>query len=76
MLTKSDITQIRGVVREEVEMVVEEQIDPLKKDVKILKKSVKKIEKTLDIVIKTFDDQDVKMAKRVTKIEQHLNLPS
>lgn len=42
----------------------------------MLKKSVRKIEKTLDIAIKTFDDQDVKMAKRVTKIEQHLNFPS
>lgn len=76
MLTKSDIEQIRGVVREEVEMVVEEQIDPLKKDVKILKKSVKKIEKTLDVAIKAFDEEDVKMAKRITKIEQHLNFPS
>ncbi len=45
MLTKSDITQIRGAVREEVEIVVGEHIDPLKKDIKMLKKSVKKLTK-------------------------------
>ena len=63
---------------------IEEQSDKLKnlqigmisigKDIKEVKKRVKKIEKTTDIIIDAFDKADVKLQKRVTKIEEHLGL--
>ena len=69
MLTKSDLNQIRGVVREEVDVVVEGKLKPIKKDLKYLKK-------TVDIIVKNYDEGDVKLERKVRKIEQHLALPN
>lgn len=78
MLTKSDISQIRGVVREEVEIVVESVVDkklqPLHKELKTIKKDIKHLKKTVDIVVKNYDKGDVDLGKRVTKIEHHLSI--
>jgi len=54
---------------------VEIRTDSVGKDVKDIKKRVRKIEKTVDIVARLYDAQDVKLAKRVTRIEHHLDLP-
>lgn len=80
MLTKTDLTQIRGVVREEVEATVDERLEfalkPVKKDLGILKKDVKYLKKTVDIIAKNYDEGDVLLSRRVKKIEQHLGLPT
>lgn len=71
MLTKTDLSQIRGVVREEVDIIVEKKLDsklkPIKKDLRYLKK-------TVDLVVKNYDEEDVKLGKRVSKIEEHIGL--
>ncbi|MBI2196962.1 MAG: hypothetical protein HYY87_03215 [Candidatus Levybacteria bacterium] len=67
MLTKSDVNQIRGVVREEVENVVTNRLKPVKKDLRHLKK-------TVDIIAKNYDEGDVKLNRRVKRIEHHLSL--
>ncbi|MBI3092947.1 MAG: hypothetical protein HYZ02_01785, partial [Candidatus Levybacteria bacterium] len=64
MLTKSDVNQIRGVVREEVENVVTNRLKPVKKDLRHLKK-------TVDIIAKNYDEGDVKLNRRVKRIEHH-----
>lgn len=68
MLTKSDLDQIRIVVQEEVE--------PIKKDIKILKKSDEKIKKDLRTVIDYFDRDSVVLHKKVERIEKHLGMSS
>ncbi len=68
MLTNSDLKEIKNIVYNTVE--------PLSKDIKDVKKRVRKIEKTVDIAIKMFNEDDVKLARRVKKIEGHLNLSS
>ena len=72
MLTKSDLNQIRGVVHEEVDVIVEEKLEnklkPIKKDLRYLKK-------TVNIIVKNYDEADVKLERRVRKIERHLALP-
>lgn len=73
MLTKSDLNQIRGVVHEEVEIVVDERLD---KKLKPIKKDLKYLKKTVDIIVKNYDEADVKLERRVRKIEQHLMLPN
>lgn len=40
MLTKSDLNQIGVVVNEEVDVVVEKKLKPIKKDLRYLKKTV------------------------------------
>lgn len=73
MLTKSDLSQIRGVVHEEVDVVVEEKLEnklkPIKKDLRYLKK-------TVDLIVKNYDEADVKLERRVRKIEDHIGLTS
>jgi peptidoglycan hydrolase CwlO-like protein len=75
MLTKTDLSQTRGVVREEVDTIVDEKLDPVKKDLKTLKKDVKYLKKTVDIIVSNYDEADVKLDRGVKKIEQHLELP-
>ena len=74
MLTKTDLNQIRGIVHEEVDVVVDEKLEPIKKDLKTLRKDVKYLKKTADIVVANYDEADVKLERRVNKIERHLAL--
>lgn len=72
MLTKNDLTQIRNVIKEEVRL----ETKPIRKDLKTLKKKVTKIEKTVDVMIDQFNRDDMRLNKRVKKIETHLGLPA
>lgn len=90
MLTPDDIHEIQKIVNPLAEdikdikkdivvvqtdlKVVQTDIKVLKTDLKDVKKRVKKVEKTTDIMIRIFDHADVKLHKRVTKIEEHLNI--
>jgi len=69
MLTKSDLNQIRVVVNEEVDAVVEKKLKPIKKDLRYLKK-------TVDLTVKNYDEGDIKLDRRVRKIEAHIGLTS
>ena len=59
MLTKSDLGQIKDVVKD--------AIRPLEKDIKDVKK-------TVDTMARLLDSADVKIEKRVRRIEDHLSL--
>lgn len=93
MLTKSDLSQIGKLIRDETTPIVQQELAPvkkdvaslkadvgvlkqdvgsLKKDVGFLKKNVRYIKKTVDVMIDLFDRQDIKLIKRVDKIEAHL----
>lgn len=84
MLTKTDLNQIRGVVSEEVDgklepikkdlMGLKQDVGGLKQDMKYLKKKVNRIDKTLSLVVKNYDEADVKLQRRVKKIETHIGL--
>jgi len=69
MLTKTDLNQIRVAVNEEVDVVVEKKLKPIKRDLRYLKK-------TVDIIVKNYDEADVKIERRVRKIEAHIGLAS
>ncbi len=83
MLTKTDLSQIRGVVHEEVDVIIDEKLEPIKKgltdirkDVKYLKKKVNRIDKTLSLTVKNYDEADLKLGRRVRKSEEHIGLTS
>lgn len=65
MLTKSDLNQIGNVVDEKLD----HKLKPIKKDLKYLKE-------TVNIIAKNYDEGDVKLERRVKRIEQHLALPN
>ncbi len=67
MLTKKDLEQIGDVI--------EAKLEPVKKGVFEVKKRVRKIEKTTDVVAKMFNEDDMKLSRRITRIEDHLGLP-
>jgi|WetSurMetagenome_2_1015567.scaffolds.fasta_scaffold06078_6 hypothetical protein len=89
MLTKTDLNQIRGVVREEVDVVIEDRLKPIRKELsqvgqvidekldkklKPIKKDLKYLKKTLDIVVENYDENDVRLERRIKKIETHIGL--
>ena len=84
MLTKTDLKQIRGVVHEEVDVVVENKLKPIKTDInqignvvdekldyklKPIKKNLRYLKKTVDLIVKNYDEGDVKIERRVRKID-------
>ena len=106
MLTKTDLNQIRGIVHDEVDKVVNDKLDiklkpikrdigglrqdiggirqnlsglaqgvtDLQKDMKNVKKDLRYVRKTLNVVVKNYDEGDVLLGRRVTKIEEHLQI--
>lgn len=85
MLTKNDLLQIRGVIKEETGAAIEEQVRPiireeldpvkqdistLKGDVFTLKKGQKSIKRKLDTLHKDFHSFVDHSDKRLTKVEQ------
>ncbi len=65
MLTKSDLNKIGNVVDEKLD----HRLKPIKKDLKYLKK-------TIDIVVQKYDEGDVKLERRLRKVEDHLGFAS
>lgn len=63
MLTKTDLSQIRTVVKEEIQG-----------EIKPVKKSLKRIERGLDETIEVFDADITHLRKRVDRVEDHLHL--
>jgi hypothetical protein len=55
-------------VLKDMKTIVFDALKPVKKDLNYLKK-------TINIAVRRFDEADVKMDKRVRKIEDHLDLP-
>ncbi len=45
-------------------------------DMKEVKKGIKSILKTVETIVGNYDDADVKLDRRITRIEDHLNLPT
>jgi len=73
MLTKSDLNQIRVIVSDEVDSIVDKKLDI---KLKPIKKDLQYIRKTANLIIKNYDEADVKLERRVRKIEEHLDLPA
>lgn len=64
MLTKSDLNEI-GLL---IDSRLDTKLKPIKKDLKYLRK-------TTDIIVKNYDEGDVKLSRRLKRIENHLSLP-
>lgn len=76
MLTKTDLQQIGKIVDDRLDQKLDEKLEPIKKDLKYLKKKVNRIDKTVSLTVKNYDEVDVRLEKRVRKIEEHIGLTS
>lgn len=52
---------------------IEIKVNNVSKDVIEVKKSVRNVEKTVSIIARNYDEGDVMLAKRIEKLENHLN---
>lgn len=85
MLTKTDLNQIGSVIDRKLEPirkdlnrigdVIDEKLAPVRKDLTCLKKKVSRIDRTVNLIVRNYDEADVKLQRRVRKIEHHLALP-
>lgn len=76
MLTKTDLNQIRLLMREEITLMVKKEIIPLKKDVSGLKDEVNAMRKDLKSIVNVFDIEILDLRTRMLRVEKHLNLTS
>lgn len=76
MLEKSDLQQIREVIREEVRPIVNEELVPIKKDIKALRTDVSKIKGDINMVIEVFDEKDIELEKRIETVETRVGIVS
>ncbi len=75
MLTKSDIEQLKTVLATKDDISsLEAKLKPITKDIQYLRKKTNRIDKTVSLVAKNYDEGDVRLERRVRKIEQHLSL--
>ena len=63
MLTRDDLQQIRGVVKEEVAI----QLKPVNR-------KLTRLQKDMTLIVKDYTNAIVHVRKRVEKIEDHLHL--
>ena len=77
MLNKTDLSQIRQIVKEEVRTEVaplKKDVASLKQDMKTVKPDVKKIRRDLRTTINFFDHEHLELKRRVGRIERHVAL--
>ena len=67
MLTKNDLQQIKGIVKEEVE--------PIKIAVKAVDKKLDKVQEDIAEYLNTLEPRITNVEGRMSNIEEHLDLP-
>jgi len=71
MLTKDDLTAIRGIVKEEVRTEV---VQVVKKELKPIHQKLNKLDKKIDLIARALDSDIVDLQKRTNRVEEHLHL--
>jgi hypothetical protein len=66
--------ETRAIIQQETRAIIQEELQPVKKDIKKIDRRLKRLTKTVDIMGRRFDEEDVNLHKRITKIEDHLGL--
>lgn len=74
MLTKNDIGKIRNTIKEVALTKEDAKRFATKSDIKPIKEDISKIRRSLNDIIGFFDDEYIRLRKRVERIEQHLGI--
>ncbi|MFC1790508.1 hypothetical protein ACFLZP_03435 [Patescibacteria group bacterium] len=73
-------SETRKIVQSETRKIVQEEIEtelkPIKKNLALLQKDMEKVRTDIDVIINFFDQEYLGLRRRVTRIEEHLDLPS
>lgn len=65
MPTKSDLQQIGNLMDEKLDETLDKKLKPIKKDLSYLKK-------TIDVLVKRTEEANVKLERRVKRIQNQL----
>lgn len=76
MLTKNDLSQIRKIVREEVEVESKSSKEDLRGEIKLARIEIQGDIRQLAERVKNLDQEYLKLRKRIGRLEEHLGLPS
>ena len=68
--TKKDV---KGIVKNELKSFATK--NDLKNELEPIKKDVKRIKKDVSVMLDVFYRKDIKLKKRVSRVEEHLDLP-
>jgi len=68
MLTRNDLDQIRGIIKEEVKDEVSVQLKPINR-------KLNRIQKEITYLAKDYSNVIMHVRKRVKRIDDHLDLP-
>ncbi len=88
MLTRDDLNQIRGIVREEVHDEVQNEVrgiirEEVRKIVKVevslqlkpVNRKLNRLQKDITFIVHDYSNAIMHVRKRVERIEEHLDLP-
>jgi len=76
MLTNNDLQKIGELIEQKLEQKFDQKLEPIKKDIKSLKNSHRRLRKDLSLILKHLDGARASHEKRITRLEDHLHLPS
>ena len=68
MLTKNDLNQIRGVVKEEA--------DPIRKELEEHGKILRSLKKDQSTMLDMLDTEQMKQSRRLKRVEERLGIPA
>ncbi len=71
MMTDEDVKKLRGVIREEVTVIVEEKLKPVSKKLDILWEQADELTKDMNEVKETLDTQTSVLKRMEAKLENH-----
>ena len=74
MLTKNDLEQIGKIIKAETEPL-KKQLDEQGKGIKTLQKDSRKIRKDVKAMLDFLNKEDVRLLRRVERLEEHIGLP-
>jgi hypothetical protein len=67
MMTKDNLVSIGQLI----DQMLDKQLEPITTDIKIIKSDITKVKKDIKIMLSFFDLEDVKLRKRIGRIEQY-----
>lgn len=74
MLEKSDLQQIREIIKEEVQPIVESQLKPISRSLLKLEAGLRKTNRDIDIIVRTFDRDYLGLKERVASLEDKVGV--
>ncbi len=75
MFTDEQIKQLAAVIDERLDEKLDQKLQPIKEQLDKQGKDIKQIKNDVSVLVKSTNRDDMRLQKRVKRVEDHLNLP-